>query len=162
MCGCTGAIKSGCKSSCAKTTCASIIAQVECLPNIYQGDDETIIIQFFDQSCKALDISKYSFYAVIFDLLSTILATYSYPLDSTSDLEIKILQELDTNGDFINKGKISIQLTSDLTSKMITGPVSLEIKLIENDDTFPNGIKTKRIGCLQIAEIKFSKINTIE
>lgn len=155
-------VPTGTPSSSGGTSCASIsqsyckhtFAAVECLKNIFQGENCTIDIMLADADRVLLDLDDItSIYIILYDDTNSVIADFSYP-SVTGDYSIEILQQ--TVGEtLVSRGKISIELTPEMTSNMLSGNLYSEIKLTTATDTFV-------ISCLLLGKIKSSRINQFQ
>ncbi len=151
------AIKKG-DLTCVLSTCAEIIAQVDCTINILQGATGCLDIQFFGKDELPLNLDRFSeIQVLLFDELECGLVNFWYPSVPTGEkgFLIQILQETDTSGDITNKGLIRICLTKECTGTS-PGNIFAEIRLTEPIDG--DGEEIYGVSCLYVAKILESKI----
>lgn len=150
------AIKKG-DLTCVLSTCTEIIAQVDCIINILQGATGCVDIQFFDKYGEALDLDRFSEIQVfLYDELECGLVNFWYPDVPTGEKGylIEILQTVDTNGNYTNKGLIRVCLDKGCTSTS-PGRIFAEIRLTE---IVTGKEEIYGISCIQVAKILESKI----
>lgn len=159
----------------ALSSCETVKAIIECLPTIHQGADYQFTITLLDEDDKPLDLDQFSgIYMCLFgDDISCIYANYSTaeltdtePIDIIQQTVITTDNSTDTDTDgtteeIINKGQISFKISSDMSKNFLSGNLSAEIKLREEDTNWPNGYKFKVISCLKIGKVKQSKTRDI-
>lgn len=138
------------------SNCATAIAAVDCLEIIYQGENKDLEILLSDASGNLINTNEIiELYIKIFDDTDIVIATFSYP-QATGDEDIIFMQT--TEGvQFVNKGKIMLQITSDMSEDMLPGSLYTTIKVLLPDATATGKVRTVIIGCLQIAKVRSSK-----
>lgn len=150
----TNSINSPSCESITQSTCKHTFAAVRCLNNIFQGENANIEILLADANRILLDLNEFnSIYVLLYDDSNTVVSDFSYPA-VTGDFILDIKQQ--TIGDtIINRGKINLVLTPEMTSNMLSGNLYAEIKITSNTDTYI-------IACLLVAKIKSSRINQFQ
>ena len=151
-----------CKQSTTSSFCEGLFVTLECLERIYQGHSKDIVLQLATSDGYPLDLDTVtSIEIVLSDNRQYAIAKYYYPIPETSsatggeeeeldilkdvwvdDLPIIILQSLlteDTPSDvddvYINKGRISITITEEVSNYLMIGPVFLEFKIVTEDNS---------------------------
>lgn len=143
--------------------CSSIGVSIDCLKQIFQNEQSEIILTIIDDKQFPVDLDDVSKISIsLFDSRNTSIATYLYPLETHqiqiidnwfSNLEITILQEKlvntfdnPTTDIILNKGKISFQITPEISKYLMIGTAVISIKITyKNEQTI--------IKCFQIGNI---------
>jgi hypothetical protein len=149
---------------CVLSTCARLIAQVDCILQIMQGTTGCIDIQLFDVDGLPLNLDYVSELRVmLFDEVECTVADFYYPSvpSGCTGFDIQFLQETDTAGNIINEGLIRICLDKACTS---IGPGAIYAELLitlQEPVTGSTGSYTEEtigIPCIMVAQILPSKI----
>jgi hypothetical protein len=137
--------------------CRHVFAAVECLKNIYQGENIIIEILLADKTRTLIDLDNVdSINVFLYDDRNAIIEIFEYPSvtgnnPTLGDHPLEILQHT-VDDTIVDRGKIGIPLTETMTSDMMAGNLYSEIKIIMENNTYI-------IGCLLLGKIKSSRIN---
>jgi hypothetical protein len=138
----------------AVSYCQSITAFVECIPQLYQGDDHHFEIQLIGQNGLPLDLTLYSGIYVRLYTDGFNYYNFSWPHASGTEL-LEIIQTEDTNGP-VDEGIIAFNVTSEMTSRFLTGSIFAEIKFRQDSETTGSLPVYKTIGCLNLGYVRES------
>lgn len=140
--------------------CNTISALVYCSKQIYQSSNANIEIQLLDNNTSTtLDLTLYDeIYIYLYDERDKLIYKFSN-IVVTDTFDLNIMQYTDTNGYVIDGGKVSINLTSDITSDLLSGNLYCEVVLKQINTSGDNIVV---IPCFKIADIIFSRYNTLD
>ena len=134
--------------------CGRISVQVNCLTNIYKGEDSEIEFQFFDKNSEILELDEYdNIEAYLYNEVESYIASYKYPYDEKS-YTLMVLPN----------GVAKINIPSYITSSAVSGKIFIEFKLLKTESVTgeeDNIISTVILPCIQIANLFPSFSNTI-
>jgi hypothetical protein len=168
-----------CKNQLASSYCGQLGVSISCLETIYQDENKSIVLQLLNADGTLLDINSVnSIQIILFDTREMPIAKYYYPeyIDPTTytsgeepeidpykdpwvdGLRIEILQTdiIDTNITYeepiiLNKGKISFEITKEVSNYLMSGSVLVDIKIVLNN------LEVIIIKCFQIGKIEKNK-----
>lgn len=144
-------------TSCSSSYCARVFAAVECLKNVYQGESVLFEILLADRERTLINLNDVdSIQVYLYDDRNVITEIFEYPVVTGNNLTLgdhplEIVQQT-IDDTIVNRGRISITLTEEMTSNLLSGGIYAEIKLSMLDDTYV-------IGCLLLGKIRISRIN---
>lgn len=167
------------KNSINSSECDEISLYINCINTFYQKEYKKIELQLIDVAGYALDLSTVDFItAILYDNRKMPIARYYYPeniitfvtgvyeeeeIDPTKDpwiddLVIEILQTTISNDSIyttddiiLNKGKIAIEITSEISNYLMIGNVFIDLRVVTND------LKVTIIKCFLIGRVENNK-----
>lgn len=146
--------------TCVLSTCARIIAQVDCVLNVLQGATGCIEIQLFNKEGKPLDLDRFSeMHVMLYDELECVVANFFWPnvpTGCTGHL-IEILQRTTSTGTIVDKGLIKVCLSKECTSRS-PGKIFAEIRLTEPATETGGTDDIIGVKCIWVAQILESLI----
>jgi hypothetical protein len=146
--------------SCTISLCGRVIAQVNCVLILLQGNTGCIDVQLFDKDGTPLDLTQLSNIELqLFNELDCVVANFWYPSVPTGSrgFAIDILQYTTSNQNIANKGLIRICLSQECTS-VLPSAIFAELRLTR-PDVYTGGFdEIIGIPCIQVAKILESKI----
>jgi hypothetical protein len=146
--------------SCSLSTCATLIAQVNCVLTLLQGTTGCIQIQLFGADKLPLnndDIA--SMQIMLFNEFDCVVANFFYPEVPTGcrGFVAESLQYEVTGGTIVNEGLWQICLLSACTST-VPSSIFAELRLEMNPELPGEFVDVIGIRCLKVADIIPSKI----
>jgi hypothetical protein len=134
----------------SKIICQKFKTSIDCISVLYTGADFIKNINLFDENDNLINPTTLSsIHLILFDDIDNIVAEYKYPTETNYE-ELSIYDSY-----------IQLRIPSSITSNLIGSKLNISIKIVEENTSYPNGIKTMISACSQIANVNVTKIGKI-